>query len=178
MKWAGGKSRLLDRLMKRLPAGRFSTYAEPFCGGGAMFFALAAEPERRFERALLADKKRARGSSRSARLSSAVPETEAFLEAAFHQGESVALQTDRLLRLLDDYSAPELRVAVKDALDKKSPRASSVAYILAKRRRVDKAPRALTVDLDSRDAGSQERDLYDPDRHDCRQRPSRMGFCQ
>jgi len=56
VKWAGGKSRLLDRLMKRLPAGRFSTYAEPFCGGGAMFFALAAEPVRRFDRALLADK--------------------------------------------------------------------------------------------------------------------------
>jgi DNA adenine methylase len=56
VKWAGGKSRLLDRLMKRLPADRFKTYAEPFCGGGAMFFALAAEPKRRFTRALLADK--------------------------------------------------------------------------------------------------------------------------
>lgn len=110
--------------------------------------------------ALLADKKRARGSSQSARLSSAVPEIEAFLEAAFHQGESVALQTDRLLRLLDDYSAPELRVAVKDALDKKSPRASSVAYILAKRRREDKAPRALTVDLSRR-----------PDLHDLYVKP-------
>jgi DNA adenine methylase len=56
VKWAGGKSRLLDRLMKRLPAGKFETYAEPFCGGGAMFFALSAEPKRRFQRALLADK--------------------------------------------------------------------------------------------------------------------------
>ena len=56
VKWAGGKTRLLDRLMKRLPPGRFKTYAEPFCGGGAMFFALAAEPKRRFTRALLADK--------------------------------------------------------------------------------------------------------------------------
>lgn len=42
--------------MQRLPPGRFRTYAEPFCGGGAMFFALAAEPKRRFTRALLADK--------------------------------------------------------------------------------------------------------------------------
>jgi DNA adenine methylase len=42
--------------MKHLPAGRFPTYAEPFCGGGAMFFALSAEPKRRFDRALLADK--------------------------------------------------------------------------------------------------------------------------
>jgi DNA adenine methylase len=42
--------------MTRLPAGRFAQYAEPFCGGGAMFFALAAEPRRRFDHALLADK--------------------------------------------------------------------------------------------------------------------------
>ena len=56
VKWAGGKTRLLDRLTKRLPPGRFKTYAAPFCGGGAMFFALAAEPKRRFTRALLADK--------------------------------------------------------------------------------------------------------------------------
>ena len=39
---------------------------------------------------------------------------------------------------------------VKDALDRKSPRASSVAYILAKRRREDTAPRPLTVDLSRR----------------------------
>ena len=57
MKWAGGKSRLLDTLLASLPGSakaRFPTYAEPFCGGGAMFFRLAAE--NRFERAFLADK--------------------------------------------------------------------------------------------------------------------------
>ncbi len=56
VKWAGGKSRLLVRLLERLPKGRFKTYAEPFCGGGAMFFRLASQEPRRFERALLADK--------------------------------------------------------------------------------------------------------------------------
>lgn len=56
VKWAGGKSRLLFDLMDRLPAGHFATYAEPFCGGGAMFFALATQKPRRFDRALLSDK--------------------------------------------------------------------------------------------------------------------------
>lgn len=54
MKWAGGKTRLLDRLLARLPKGHVHTYAEPFLGGGAMFFALAAE--NRFDHAILADK--------------------------------------------------------------------------------------------------------------------------
>ena len=56
MKWAGGKTRLLDRLLARLPEGRFSTYAEPFCGGGAMFFRLSSYKRRLFDRAILADK--------------------------------------------------------------------------------------------------------------------------
>jgi DNA adenine methylase len=54
VKWAGGKARLLDRLVAQLPKGKFKTYAEPFCGGGAMFFALADQG--RFDRALLSDK--------------------------------------------------------------------------------------------------------------------------
>jgi DNA adenine methylase len=55
VKWAGGKRSLVDQLRHRMPA-RFETYAEPFCGGAAVFFALASEPDRRFKKAILSDK--------------------------------------------------------------------------------------------------------------------------
>jgi DNA adenine methylase len=45
LKWAGGKTQLLDELEKRLPKkikdeGVIENYVEPFIGGGAMFFHL------------------------------------------------------------------------------------------------------------------------------------------
>ncbi|MGH7286142.1 MAG: DNA adenine methylase [Polyangiaceae bacterium] len=58
LKWAGGKTKLLPELVSRLPR-EMRTYAEPFCGGGALFFALAEERKnhrRTFERAILADR--------------------------------------------------------------------------------------------------------------------------
>jgi len=39
LKWAGGKKQLLPALLARIPDS-FSTYYEPFIGGGALFFAL------------------------------------------------------------------------------------------------------------------------------------------
>ena len=53
LKWAGGKTHLLPRILERLPAS-IDTYYEPFIGGGAVFFALAAD--KRFSRAVLSDK--------------------------------------------------------------------------------------------------------------------------
>lgn len=55
MKWAGGKSRLLPVLRERLAKLAVRTYAEPFAGGAALFFDLAAASPRGFERARLAD---------------------------------------------------------------------------------------------------------------------------
>lgn len=52
LKWAGGKSRLVPRILSRLPEP-IETYYEPFVGGGAVFFALASQG--RFKRAVLAD---------------------------------------------------------------------------------------------------------------------------
>ncbi len=53
LKWAGGKSQLLDRILVQLPE-RIDTYYEPFVGGAAVFFALAREG--RFRRAVLCDR--------------------------------------------------------------------------------------------------------------------------
>jgi DNA adenine methylase len=58
VKWAGGKSRLLGELLDRVPRD-LGTYAEPFAGGAALFFALASEKSRgmrTFKRAVLADR--------------------------------------------------------------------------------------------------------------------------
>lgn len=48
IKWAGGKRNLAAKILQRVPV-KFSTYFEPFFGGGAVFFAL--QPPR----AVLAD---------------------------------------------------------------------------------------------------------------------------
>ena len=45
LKWAGGKSQLLNELEKRIPnhikkSKRIERYFEPFVGGGAFFFYL------------------------------------------------------------------------------------------------------------------------------------------
>ena len=45
VKWAGGKTRLLDDLISRLPT-QYERYFEPFFGGGALFYAL--QPDRAF----------------------------------------------------------------------------------------------------------------------------------
>lgn len=40
LKWAGGKTQMLDDIVPRLP-GEYGKYIEPFIGGGALFFRLA-----------------------------------------------------------------------------------------------------------------------------------------
>lgn len=96
---------------------------------------------------LLKEKRKAFGSTRGSRLAQAVPESEALLDAAFGRGESAGSQTTRLLNLLDLYGARELRAAVCEALERKTPRASSVAFILNQRHRSSKRRTPSPVDL-------------------------------
>ena len=94
---------------------------------------LVEDPAHR--QALLEQKRKALGSTASGRLAALVPESPAFLQAAFERGESTARLTVQLLRLLDDYGAAELTAALREALDRHTPRLSSVAFILARRHR-------------------------------------------
>ncbi len=82
---------------------------------------------------LVEQKTRALGSTRHSRLIKAVPESEEFLDQAFRRGESPAKVAADLLRLLDDYGEKELRAGILKALERDTPRSSSVAYLLRKR---------------------------------------------
>lgn len=102
------------------------------------------------QEALLQEKRKAIGSTPGGRLAQSVPESEELLDAAFVRGESAAGQTAQLVALLDLYGAAELRAAVHEALERKTPRASSVAFILNKRRRSRNRPTLPYVDLSHR----------------------------
>ena len=54
VKWAGGKAGVADALAALAPP-RIEAYYEPFAGGAALFFRLAADPERRPRHAVLND---------------------------------------------------------------------------------------------------------------------------
>ena len=96
------------------------------------------------QEALLQIKRKAFHSTPGGRLSQAAPESATLLDRAFAQGESAGSQTAQLLKLLDIYGAPALRRAIAEALERDTPRASSVAFLL--RRQVRRAPH-LAVDL-------------------------------
>jgi hypothetical protein len=59
----------------------------------------------------------------------------------------VAHSKASLLRLLDSYGAAELRCAIQEALERHTPRASSVAFILNRRQRSQKNATPVPVDL-------------------------------
>jgi len=85
--------------------------------------------------ALVEDKRRALGATASSRLSAAAPRIEEFLDAAFARGEAIGRLSKKLLELLDDYGAVELRAAIDEALERQTPRAASLLLILEQRRR-------------------------------------------
>jgi hypothetical protein len=99
------------------------------------------EPSHR--EAVLQVKRRAFHATPGGRLEQAVPESKTLLDLAFAQGESAGSQTAQLLNLLDEFGATALRRAIVEALERNTPRASSVAFLL----RRQQPPRRMVVDL-------------------------------
>jgi len=97
------------------------------------------------QQALLQLKRKAFNSTPGGRLPQTVPESETLLDEAFARGESAGRQTAQLLKLLDLYGAAALRSAIREALKRDTPRASSVAFLL--RQQQQKASVPVRVDL-------------------------------
>jgi transposase len=93
--------------------------------------------------ALLKLKRKAFHATPAGRLEQAVPESKTLLDLAFAQGESAGRQTVQLLKLLDQYGPTALRRAIVEALERQTPRASSVAFLLQRKPR----PARLALDL-------------------------------
>jgi transposase len=97
--------------------------------------------------AVVAQKRHAHGATAAGRLAQHVPRVQEFLEAACLSGESPGRLRKKLLELLDDYGAAELRAAVDEALARQTPRAASVAFILEQQRRRHAHTPARAVDF-------------------------------
>jgi hypothetical protein len=95
------------------------------------------------QEAVLKMKRKAIHSTPASRLEQAVPESKAFLDQAFAHGESTGAQTSQLMKLLVQYGTAALRGAVVEALQRNTPRASSVAFLL--RRQPRSTPLALDL---------------------------------
>ncbi|MGH9852864.1 MAG: IS21 family transposase [Blastocatellia bacterium] len=85
--------------------------------------------------ALPEQKRKALGATAASRLEQMVPSIAEFLDAAFARGESAASQTKQLLKLPEEYGAAEVEAAVREAIQRQTPRATSAAFILTRRRR-------------------------------------------
>jgi transposase len=95
------------------------------------------------QEAVLELKRKAHHTTPGGRLEQAVPESRILLDLAFAQGESAGTQTAQLIKLLDQYGAAALRRAVQEALERNTPRASSVAFLL--RRQPRSTPLAMDL---------------------------------
>jgi transposase len=108
---------------------------------------------------LLRSKRKARESTRNGRLEVAVPESVLLLEKAFIEGESVAQQTTQLLELLERYGEAALRQAVHEAIERGTPRAASVAFLLRQRHRAAPLPLDLSRYPQAQDVNVRSHDL-------------------
>lgn len=96
---------------------------------------------------ILERKPKARTNHGQGRLCEAVPRMDEVFQVLALRGENMGATVARLLVLLDQYGAVELRAAVDEALLRETPRASSIATVLERRHRARGAPAPLAITL-------------------------------
>jgi len=94
---------------------------------------------------LVKAKKQARMHRNQLRLLRAVPQAEKLLCELASRRSAMALPVDELTRLLDEFGAHELQIAVDEALESGSPHPGSVRLILDRRRRARQARPPVAV---------------------------------
>lgn len=97
--------------------------------------------------ALIKHKGKARTAQGQNRLTHAVPLCEQLLSEAALRGDHLGSITSTLLRLLDQYGATELTIAVQEALDKEVPHPSAVRQALQRRREARDEPPPIPIAL-------------------------------
>ena len=81
------------------------------------------------------------------RLRAVVPETDSLFEVLALRGDNMGYHTTRLLRLLDEYGATELRHATRMAIAREAYSSGSIAHVLEQRRREQGLKPPMQVDL-------------------------------
>ena len=115
------------------------------------------------QEAVLKLKRKAIHSMPLGRLEQVIPESKEFLDQALARGESVGAQTSQLMKLLEQYGISAVRRAIVEALERNTPRASSVAFLL--RRQPSSTPAALDLSrhpqAQSLDVRPHDLEIYD-----------------
>jgi hypothetical protein len=91
---------------------------------------------------LLKTRRKAIHHTPTSRLEQMIPESKTLLDLTFAHGESAGRQTAQLIKLLDEFGPTALRRAILEALQRNTPRASSVAFLLRRQ------PRSTQPSLD------------------------------
>jgi len=106
------------------------------------------------QEAVLKAKRKAFHATAAGRLEQVAPETRTLLDLAFAQGESAGSQTAQLMKLLDEHGPAAFRRAIAEALERNTPRACSVAFLLRRQPRLRRValdlshhPQAQSVDV-------------------------------
>jgi hypothetical protein len=106
------------------------------------------------QQAVLKAQRKAFHSTPAGRLELLAPESKTLLDLAFQQGESAGTQTAQRLKRRDEYGPVALRRAIVEALERNTPRASSVAFLLRRQLRptrlaldLSRSPQAQSVDV-------------------------------